>query len=75
LRPHPNLCHGLRPARAELREETGFVGTVKSTSPPLALSPGLTDESVRLCVVEVNLNAPENQVYIYFMNLYAYISI
>lgn len=44
----------------ELREETGFVGSVVSTSPPVALSPGLSDESVRLCVLEVDLDAPEN---------------
>ena len=47
--------------RTELREETGYVGTVSSISPPIALSPGLTNESVRLCVVDVDLDAPENQ--------------
>jgi 8-oxo-dGTP pyrophosphatase MutT (NUDIX family) len=47
-------------SHAELREETGYFGSIISTSPPVALSPGLTNESVRLCVVDVDLDAPEN---------------
>mmetsp|Transcript_6623 Transcript_6623/g.21707 ORF Transcript_6623/g.21707 Transcript_6623/m.21707 type:complete len:213 (+) Transcript_6623:169-807(+) len=49
-----------RHSHSELREETGFFGSIISTSPPVALSPGLTDESVRLCVLDVDLDAPEN---------------
>ena len=48
-------------ALRELKEETGYVGTVDKVSPPLAMSPGLTDESIHLVTVSVNLDAPENQ--------------
>ena len=48
-------------ALRELKEETGYVGRASSTSPILAMSPGLCDESIRLCVVEVDLDAPENK--------------
>lgn len=46
---------------AELREETGYIGVVRLTSGPLAMSPGLTDESIRLVVVDVDLDDPRNQ--------------
>ena len=42
-------------ALRELREETGYVGTIASCSPTLCMSPGLTDESVQLVVVEVDM--------------------
>uniref|UniRef100_A0A7S0IYY5 Nudix hydrolase domain-containing protein n=1 Tax=Calcidiscus leptoporus TaxID=127549 RepID=A0A7S0IYY5_9EUKA len=48
-------------ALRELREETGFVGSARSCTGPLALSPGLTNESVQIVVVDVDLDAPENQ--------------
>ena len=44
----------------ELKEETGFVGTVVSCSSATCMSPGLTDESVKLVVVDVDLDAPAN---------------
>ena len=45
----------------ELREETGYVASrVTSVSPPLNLSPGLTNEVACLVEVEVRLDAPEN---------------
>ncbi|GMH47652.1 hypothetical protein TrVE_jg8285 [Triparma verrucosa] len=41
-------------ALRELREECGYQGgVVKSVSPPLAMSPGLTDENVALVEVEL----------------------
>ena len=44
----------------ELYEETGYVGEVKGTpSPPIALSPGLTNERVCIVQVEVDLSLPE----------------
>lgn len=49
-------------ALRELYEETGYVGEVKGTpSPPIALSPGLTNERVCIVQVEVDLSLPENQ--------------
>lgn len=45
----------------EMKEETGYTGRAVSCSAPLALSPGLTDESMCLVMVEVDLGAPENQ--------------
>ena len=48
-------------ALRELKEETGYVGVNAYTSGKLALSPGLTDESVQLCVVEVDLDDPANR--------------
>ena len=47
-------------ALRELKEETGYVGASAYTSGKLAMSPGLCDEMVQLCVVEVDLDAPEN---------------
>ena len=56
-RPARSVCAETAEAAAlrELREETGYAGRVLSVSPALAMSPGLTDESVRLVVVEVKL--------------------
>mmetsp|Transcript_14365 Transcript_14365/g.32084 ORF Transcript_14365/g.32084 Transcript_14365/m.32084 type:complete len:269 (-) Transcript_14365:72-878(-) len=51
-------------ALRELREETGYVGercrVVPQVSPQVCMSPGLTDESVHVVVVEVDLNNPYN---------------
>ena len=47
-------------ALRELKEETGYVGTVADCSGPICMSPGLTDESVKLVIVDVELDAPEN---------------
>lgn len=44
------------PAQAalrELREETGYTGVVAAVLPPAPLSPGLSDESIALVVVDV----------------------
>ena len=56
---------GESPAAAavrELREETGLVADVAgcTLSPPLALSPGLTNENVVLVTVSVDMSLPEN---------------
>ncbi len=40
-------------ALRELEEETGYVGTVRETGPPVYNSPGLTDENVCTVTVEV----------------------
>ena len=48
-------------ALRELKEETGYVGTVKSTSLASCLSPGLTSESVSVVVVDVNLQDEVNR--------------
>jgi len=48
----------------ELREETGYVGekcrVVPQVSRQVNMSPGLTDETVHVVVVEVDLNNPYN---------------
>ena len=44
----------------ELKEETGYTGRVLRTSGPLTMSPGLSDETVKLVVVEVDLDIPES---------------
>ena len=48
-------------ALRELKEETGFVGAVRSCSPPIALSPGMSDELVHVVVVEIDLAAAPNR--------------
>ena len=52
-------------ALRELREETGFVGeacrTLPTVSRPVCMSPGLTDETVVVVVVTVDLDNPYNQ--------------
>lgn len=48
-------------ALRELREETGFVGTVASCSAAVCMSPGICDETVKLVVVEVDLDSEANR--------------
>mmetsp|Transcript_12054 Transcript_12054/g.22387 ORF Transcript_12054/g.22387 Transcript_12054/m.22387 type:complete len:147 (-) Transcript_12054:583-1023(-) len=59
-------------ALRELKEETGFVGeTTNATgggvsssivvSRPVCMSPGLSDETVQVVMVHVDLDRPENQ--------------
>ena len=52
-------------ALRELREETGYVGesckTIPTVSRPVCMSPGLTDESVQVVVVTVDLDNPYNK--------------
>ena len=48
-------------ALRELKEETGFVGTVDEESMILCMSPGLTDEAVKIVVVNVDLDQDENK--------------
>ena len=45
----------------ELKEETGYVGSAAYCSGPLAMSPGLCNETCQLVVVEVDLSLPANQ--------------
>jgi 8-oxo-dGTP pyrophosphatase MutT (NUDIX family) len=57
-------------ALRELKEETGYVGTLTTegttgttgtfTTPAMPMSPGLSDETVCLVRVDVDLDAPEN---------------
>lgn len=47
-------------ALRELHEECGYVGRVKNVTPAVVLSPGLSDESVVLVTVDVDLDAAEN---------------
>lgn len=44
----------------ELKEETGYVGAVSSSSPITCLCPGLTNESIRTIIVDVDLDDPIN---------------
>jgi len=50
-------------ALRELREETGYIGTVDTSfkSSELSMSPGLSDETIQLIVVNVDLDDPKNQ--------------
>eukprot|EP00622_Pseudochattonella_farcimen_P004532 FR739931.1.p1 GENE.FR739931.1~~FR739931.1.p1 ORF type:complete len:192 (+),score=23.85 FR739931.1:84-578(+) len=48
-------------ALRELREETGFVGSILHVSGEVCMSPGICDETVRIVVVDVDLTRPENQ--------------
>jgi ADP-ribose pyrophosphatase len=43
----------------ELYEETGYRGTVVSTSPPVAADPGMTNANMCLCMMEVHLKEGE----------------
>ncbi len=45
-------------ALRELREETGYAGTVRSVSPVLCTTPGLASERVYLVVVDVDEHDP-----------------
>jgi 8-oxo-dGTP pyrophosphatase MutT (NUDIX family) len=47
-------------ALRELREECGYVGVVRCKTPPVVLSPGLSDEKVVWVTVDVDLDAEEN---------------
>ena len=47
-------------ALRELKEETGFVGTVASVSPVVASDPGMSAANMQLVVVDVDGDAPEN---------------
>ncbi|KAJ9574915.1 hypothetical protein L9F63_007934 [Diploptera punctata] len=44
----------------ELKEATGFMGTIKKIGPVLAMDPGASNCSMRLVTVEVNGDEPEN---------------
>ena len=49
-------------ATRELKEETGFIPCkTLHVSPPLPLSPGLSDERARLVTFEIDLDDPRNQ--------------
>jgi ADP-sugar pyrophosphatase/8-oxo-dGDP phosphatase len=52
-------------ALRELREEAGYVGeackTLPKVSRPVCMSPGVTDESVHIVVVQVDLDNPYNK--------------
>uniref|UniRef100_A0A7S1TK18 Nudix hydrolase domain-containing protein n=1 Tax=Compsopogon caeruleus TaxID=31354 RepID=A0A7S1TK18_9RHOD len=48
-------------ALRELREETGFVGTVLHVSPMTCASPGMCGETISLAIVEVDLDAEVNR--------------
>lgn len=43
----------------ELYEETGYRGTVVSTSPAVAADPGMTSANMKLCMMEVHLREDE----------------
>jgi len=47
-------------ALRELHEECGYVGRVTNVTPAVVLSPGLSDESVVMVTVDVDLDAAEN---------------
>lgn len=45
----------------ELREETGYVGTVSETSPIMFNDPGMTNTNTAICSVQIDMSLPENQ--------------
>lgn len=45
----------------ELREETGYVGTVTETSPIMYNDPGFCNTNLRMVHVSVDMSLPENQ--------------
>ncbi|KAI0393030.1 NUDIX domain-containing protein [Xylariaceae sp. FL0594] len=45
----------------ELREETGYVGTVCETSPIMFNDPGMTNTNTAICSVTIDPTLPENQ--------------
>ena len=49
-------------ALRELWEETGYIGTIDTTfrDDQLSMSPGLTDETIQIIVVNVDLDDPKN---------------
>lgn len=48
-------------AQRELKEETGYTGTVKHVSPATSLDPGLGNTTAQLVTVEVDGDQPENR--------------
>ena len=48
-------------ALRELKEETGYMGKVISTSPILSSDPGITNSVFQIVTVQVDLNHPNNQ--------------
>jgi 8-oxo-dGTP pyrophosphatase MutT (NUDIX family) len=47
-------------ALRELREETGYTGTCGEVSPVIAGEPGMTNNSLRLVTMDIDLDASEN---------------
>lgn len=45
----------------ELREETGYVGTVLEMSPIMFNDPGMTNTNTAICSVQIDMTLPENQ--------------
>ncbi|KAI1190715.1 ADP-ribose pyrophosphatase [Nemania serpens] len=45
----------------ELKEETGFVGTVSEVSPVMFNDPGMTNTNTAICSVQIDTTLPENQ--------------
>eukprot|EP00123_Amoebidium_parasiticum_P011855 comp20941_c1_seq1/m.27987 comp20941_c1_seq1/g.27987 ORF comp20941_c1_seq1/g.27987 comp20941_c1_seq1/m.27987 type:complete len:215 (-) comp20941_c1_seq1:192-836(-) len=45
----------------ELKEETGYVGTVAQVTPILYNDPGITNANMRMVVVKVNMDSEENK--------------
>lgn len=48
-------------AERELLEETGYIGKVQKIFDPSCSSPGLTGETVRFCIMDVDESLPGNQ--------------
>lgn len=48
-------------AMRELKEETGYIGTHKHTSPGICLDPGLSDTTLNMVTLEIDGNAEENK--------------
>lgn len=48
-------------ALRELREETGYTGTISEIGPIVSSFPALSDATVQLVCVKIDGNAPENQ--------------
>eukprot|EP00009_Paramoeba_aestuarina_P004242 CAMPEP_0201510648 /NCGR_PEP_ID=MMETSP0161_2-20130828/3247_1 /ASSEMBLY_ACC=CAM_ASM_000251 /TAXON_ID=180227 /ORGANISM="Neoparamoeba aestuarina, Strain SoJaBio B1-5/56/2" /LENGTH=107 /DNA_ID=CAMNT_0047905847 /DNA_START=311 /DNA_END=631 /DNA_ORIENTATION=+ len=44
----------------ELKEETGYSGVLRSVSPPLSGSAGLTGETIQQVIIDVDLDQPQN---------------
>ncbi|KAI1738141.1 ADP-ribose pyrophosphatase [Xylaria scruposa] len=45
----------------ELKEETGYVGTVSEMSPIMFNDPGMTNTNTAICSVQIDTTLPENQ--------------
>lgn len=48
-------------AHRELKEETGYVGTITHMSPPLYSSPGILSEAAAFVLMDIDETLPENQ--------------